>query len=1169
MAENGGTTTQSGIHYQNSIAALYLGRLLDSRQRIASDRVIEVRVEAPEHVDDVIVYHADGSRSFIQAKEAISSASDVWTKLWSDFARQAHECKDAQYKLILAVGTLSAEIGALREICDRAKGKRNSDEWMDSLSATLKTTAQKIVTTLAENTVDAAFQLTKHVEVWIWPLDVINRDMAPLWIPSSSVDENTLFKLLLGSVGGQARVRGVFNAIDLLNKLWVENRISIHDSEAWGTDAYLRAIKTEMGVLTVPGTNLRGPIQDLFLWLPLRDKANNSAHSDFEEEDPRWRWGASEAHFDLRDFPQGSTARAVIDAGAGFGKTTMLHAIAHRLSSGVYMPAVIPLDALASSNLSVLGYLNDKINSDYSVSIDWERLCESGRAAILLDGLDELSATDRTNVLTSINRFAARFHQTSFLLTVRDSTALTVPLGVPVLTLARLDDDAIKKFADSYAKHGGNLSYDALFKHLQRHPDLAHLLRIPLFLALVLATAKPDEDLPKSRSELLENYLGILFSPERHKSTATPLEILSDIREASELLAWRGLENDGIGLSEVAAKRLLKAQGLSHQPDTYVERMLRIGVLRRTSARLRFAYPIVQEYLAACWMVANAPNEVGPRFANVYQRPWAQALQFALEMHPDADSIISNQLAARDDAFFTSLRLIARCIVNGANVSAPLRTSIGERLAKAWPSESFSIKMSIGYLISDGFFDPLPLLAIEHISNWALYCGGAEVIVKKASPELTCLILKKRLSRDLTNMYFLHEWQSAVDDIADTALDLYLARVRNSSTTKEELAVLSSLICEISPSRLSPGRWQQVTADTTLPTIIRLSGYKLGPKPLDSTAWEIISDVFALSEADERLSNFRVHTLFWHMKDAEEKFSLLINSPACSEKRVRHLLEGLMNSDISIDSRLKLLRGATRNPGLSEERRFLILLCMASWKDRDAERETIPMLSTQSAKNVTSWLYRANLFSDQTIQEAAIQIANRAYTSEEMISFITSADFGLSYKMDYRSFDGAAANEPHIHPARMMMLNTLAACIREDDNSVAALRVRTRFGEKSAGDKLLTWLQSFIAGVQGTMQYKDDSIVHSVLHDLANGISIPPDLLFQILDKSVSNAGSVAVALIPQKGNESSISQLVIRFNSRPAADFVRESIFSGLETLSGRYGLRIVREDSTLSIER
>ena len=51
--ERGGPTTQSGILYQNSITALYLGRLCDPRSYEYSERVVRVRVDAPDTVDDL------------------------------------------------------------------------------------------------------------------------------------------------------------------------------------------------------------------------------------------------------------------------------------------------------------------------------------------------------------------------------------------------------------------------------------------------------------------------------------------------------------------------------------------------------------------------------------------------------------------------------------------------------------------------------------------------------------------------------------------------------------------------------------------------------------------------------------------------------------------------------------------------------------------------------------------------------------------------------------------------------------------------------------------------------------------------------------------------------------------------------------------------------------
>jgi hypothetical protein len=1169
MAESGGTTTQSGIHYQNSIAALFIGRLLDSRQRIARDRVIEVRVEAPEHVDDIVVRHADGSRSFIQAKEALSSTSVAWEKLWIDFAAQAQECAGEQFRLVLTIGKNSTEMGHLRELCERAQGKKDHQEWLDSLSLGLKAISDKIVNSLPEKTDHAAFQLVRFVEVWIWPLETIERDMIPLWIPSSSVPQNTLFDLLLGKVGGKARIRGLFYAAELLEKLGTIDKVSVHDTPDWGIDAYRQTIRTEMGILSVPGTKLSGPIDDLFLWVPLRDRANDNARIDFEEEDPRWRWKQPVEAIDLRNFPCGTIMRAVIDAGAGFGKTTMLHAIACRLSSGIRIPALIPLDALAASNMTILGYLNDKVNTEYDVSIDWERLCESGRAVALLDGLDELSAAARTSVLNTIIKFAARFPQTAFLLTVRDSAALTVPLGVSTLALNRLDDFSISQFTEAYSRHGGSLSSDMLSNHLRRHPDLGHLLRIPLFLALVLASVGPDDDLPGSRSELLEHYLLLLFSPERHKAMAEPLAPMGDLRESAELLAWRGLEEDGIGLAEATARRFLRGQGLIGQPDDYLNRLVQIGVLRRVTARLQFAYPIVQEYLAACWMVHNSPKEIGPRFACISRRPWAQALQFALEMHPEAGPIIRNQLNAPDDAFYTTLRLIARCIVNGAKVTADLRNDIGDRLADAWSSESYSIRNSIGYLIADGFLDPLPAQAVSHISAWALTSGGAEIVAAKASPSLTREVLKSLLTRDMTFKFHLHDWQVVVDDIANEALDLYLERTRNSRTTEEELEALASLIAGLSPSRLSADRWQ-VATDHNLPPIIRLAGFRLSPRPVPSNAWATINEVLKMSELDDRYHyEYAAFKLFWLMQDAESRFIQMLNDTTASEKLVRSALEGLLKSDMDKDARRVFLRRVINDSRLSQDRRFLMFLCLAIWGDIEAECETINMLPNQNAVNVRAWLLHANKFSEKTVREAAKIIIGQQYSSNEILLLIGSADFGLSFKTDGISFESAAGIEPCINPIRKEMISSLITCLSDEDESFDALKVRAESGDIRDCERLAFELRTFLTNFQEDIPSDDDQKVSSALYILGQRMSLPFDLLYQIIDKSSSNAGRQAVDQLVRRGDEKIMLELLERYNLFQKKDFVREAIFSGLETLAGRYGKRIVRVRDKLSLEQ
>src|SRR5262245_1615175 len=88
MAEAGGPANQAGIYFQNTIAALYLGRMVDLRSRARRDRILHVRVEAPEAVDDIVVLLGDGSRRYIQAKRSIDVTSDAWDRAWQQFWKQ-------------------------------------------------------------------------------------------------------------------------------------------------------------------------------------------------------------------------------------------------------------------------------------------------------------------------------------------------------------------------------------------------------------------------------------------------------------------------------------------------------------------------------------------------------------------------------------------------------------------------------------------------------------------------------------------------------------------------------------------------------------------------------------------------------------------------------------------------------------------------------------------------------------------------------------------------------------------------------------------------------------------------------------------------------------------------------------------------------------------------
>ncbi len=229
MSERGGATTQSGIIYQNSITALYLGRLCDSSERPVSEQTVSVRVEALTEVDDTVISYADGHHEYIQAKENITKSDEAWIKLWRDFEKQFDNKKFRceKDKLVLQIGFPQKEHHLLLEICERASSSLDIVEWLKRLSKEQKLLIEKIKSDLIDHKSDDEylFSLLKHLRVSIFSLFQIEKELIHYWIPKTNRSSPELFRLLRDRVGGEARRRGVFTAPELLKSLADESGI--------------------------------------------------------------------------------------------------------------------------------------------------------------------------------------------------------------------------------------------------------------------------------------------------------------------------------------------------------------------------------------------------------------------------------------------------------------------------------------------------------------------------------------------------------------------------------------------------------------------------------------------------------------------------------------------------------------------------------------------------------------------------------------------------------------------------------------------------------------------------------------------------------------------------------------------------------------------------------
>lgn len=1177
MSESGGPTTQSGILYQNTWATLYLGRLIDPRPRRVAETVTAVRVEAPEDVDDIVISFADGSRTFIQAKESIGTTGPVWIDLWQDIADQFKTAKTDCDRFVLAIGTWTNDIGALREICQRAHGKSTTGEWWSSLAEKHQKVAQKIIDALPAKNKDETFSIVAMTEVWVQTLEQLQEESVPVFIPPSDKEEHTLFSLLRDMVGGKARIRGTFHQADLLDRLQREHKVIVKDTPAWGLDRYRQAIKKLYGTLAVPGTDVVGSINEMFLWLPLRDRSGETLHRDFEEEDLRWRYHRIEHCINLKSFPREGPRRAIIDASAGFGKTTLLQALAHQLSTDpVFIPAIVPLDALTDTKIPVHDYLNGSLNDGFEVALDWTRLCEGGRAIVFFDGLDELTDADRSWAVSAIARFNARFRQVAWLLTVRDGSALPQPLDAQRLDIERLDNELILALAKAYQAGGTRISIERLREHMEHHPDLSHLLRIPLFLAIVLATIKPEDDLPHSRSDLLETYLALLCSPERHKQVHGSYNVIDDLREAAEYLAFHGLEGDSVGLAEQQTKALLRKATFDERPGVYLERLLRFGLLHRQGTRLRFTYPIIQEYLAACWMVREMPKIVGERFRYVARRPWAQALQFSLEMHPNAENIIRTQLDQPDDAFHTVLRLIGRCIVNGTRLNPILRAEVGERLAVAWQNESWHISKSIGLLIADGFTSPLPNTA-ENIlqAGRMLNHGGAEIVMAQNNPTFTAKVLEGFLRHDLEYQGWLHGWQEAVDFIANTALEMYTSRARAKETSAPELGSIAHLITQLPRDEISPEVWRAISADTTLPALIRMAGYNLGPQPIEAAAMNLLRPILQSAEPDAFWEQLQASNFFWNIEGAAQEFTALVaGSPAIQDRIIDDLtLKLFKTSHNNLAANQEILRSAIA--GTNGDRYFRLKLMLAIAGDAEAAGEIVCQLTKLSDEIVQLWCWHANHFDESTSLKALDELKNRQPLDKKPISLISSLLLGITYEMK-PSFDcGGVLDTPKKHPAYPQFIKWIKEILETKplalDQQCRAAQLKKEFGQDLTYEEIHPLLLASWDTCQNTEEDDDDfwgncSQVSSTIALMSIDMySTCRPLLREIGCSKAPNANRDALFALARIGDEDELEWLARTYSE--ATKNSKLDIFEATEILASRLGKRIVRDGDTLKV--
>lgn len=1162
MPESGGSATQAGILYQNSIAALALADLLDLDQRSSRERVLEVRIEAPAHVDDLVISYADGHRDFQTVKLSLRVGCPAWNAMWRDLSDQAI-CHDfiPTDQLTIVVDQRTAASDAIMLLCERAAASVDRPEFFGRLSDT-QMGALTSVEKIAGSEV-AAFELLRRTRILHSPMDSVENDFGRRRLAGSLATSPSLLPILRDMANGAARRRGIFQAAPLRRRLKLEHDILLGEPPEWGLDAYRAAI-ARLARLEVPGTNISERANKLFVW-PRARELDPSRPTDFEDENNRAAFEEDEMGLDLKSFPSDQFERLVIVAGPGHGKSALLTAFVERLADGPLVPVSVPLASFASVDANLLQFLGSTLNKELDVSADWPRLAEQGLLVLLLDGLDEVPAAARPEVMRRLSMFSARYPLAPWILTVRDAAVLTGLPEATVVELMPLSDSDIERFAQTMQKYMGKLTPWELVLRLRLYPDLHRLARIPLFLMLLLTTTDLENPQPLTRGDLIETYLSTLFSPERHKSGISSQDHGPALRGIAEILAFERLERQEIGATEREVRDIVGRVAQSPaEAEMLMERLRANGILKPQSAiRLQFPYPVVQEYLAARHLVERYPDSLGQRIEDAIQRPWAQVIQFAIELHPEPEPIIEQMLTRSDDAFATGLRLVGRCIANGARVSDALRLEVGERLVDYWEGAPSKSRERVGRLMVDGFANIASAkldAALHH--RWLIEDGAGDILAERQDTALTLSVLRNLLHEGRGSLGMYHGLKRALSAAGDAAMQTIIDSMDPETNEFDGILTASGFFWHFSPGSVSRDLTLSVAQDERLPAQVRLRAYRLLGSPADEAAVELALTAFRGADWER---NYAAADIIEIHADPEAFFEQLVRDETISADRREKIAADIGTHIKPAPRRSELAQRLIADPGLESEIRNALRLMEARHGNLAVFTALVDELPTLPIDVAGTTIALFGHHPDRMLAERAAElIAARDLSHRDIVRIANNVTTGMRYIFEMDFGYGGALHATHPHAGIGAWLTLLEDwCDIRDFDVAARFEVRTIAADLGS-DVARALVESDLLAIED-FDAPEWTAEDRLGHNLSSALrrlrrrrhGLPDALVDRALASSRYNIASSGVAELEARGNRDALVRLIELHVS--AADWhLRDLVANTIELLAARLQLVI-----------
>jgi HEAT repeat protein/GTPase SAR1 family protein len=495
-----------------------------------------------------------------------------------------------------------------------------------------------------------------------------------------------------------------------------------------GIKAYRERLKEDcchLSISDLPNVPSSLNLESLYQRLQVREK--ESLYYPREEEmavawEPTEVLRLSQAHLAKSAIvlsPEDALAkfpRMAVLGDPGAGKTTMLSYLALKMAQETepklpYLPVYVKLGRFVDSAKDLLDFIADELDKRYGFPDRsyWEQLLDDGKAALLLDGLDEVAVEANPEEVKNpdkslthqIDQLATRFHKAPIVVTYRRAWRGVSNRFQP-LEVLNFNWTQVQEFVKKWFESDPNKA-EKLLEDLAGNLRMQTLAENPLILSLIAIVYGQDLKLPQRRAELYRRCAELLLQewddrrgverfsqfkrediqnllievawhfhcekkPYFHKDDL--LQLISDFLASSNI--GIPLEKNKVVLDKITgSSSLLKESahelyGFLHL--TFQEYFAALAVKQATEQgdTTRLQEVIKQKHRHEPWreevilLLAECMNDTTPLLLSILGYPLGQRLP------EDINQLVpeGNPLAANDDLFDSDLLLAAHCLVS-------------------------------------------------------------------------------------------------------------------------------------------------------------------------------------------------------------------------------------------------------------------------------------------------------------------------------------------------------------------------------------------------------------------------------------------------------------------------------------------------------------------------